>query len=131
MFATAALLLVLTAPDFLLKVTAEDCTRFSTNGSTAAIYDFYRFYDFRNLGESHVGDAATTSHDDGSYTESVASNGQSKIIAASPWSAGWNARYWLRPAAKNDTIDMHYTPARVSISRCQFSVYHGGDAYQC
>ncbi|EUC29998.1 glycoside hydrolase family 16 protein [Bipolaris zeicola 26-R-13] len=117
MFPTATLLLVFAIPDFLTKVAAEDCTVFSTNGSTAATYDFYRFYDFRNLSESLLGNADTVPDSGEKQSITVASNGQSKIIAASPWSAGWDARHWLRPAAREDTIDMHYTPSSVSISK--------------
>lgn len=117
MFTTATLLLILAIPDLLTKVAAEDCTVFSTNGSTAATYDFYRFYDFRKLSESLISDADTVPDSDDKQSITVTSNGQSKIIAASPWSAGWDARHWLRPAAREGTIDMHYTPSSVSISR--------------
>ncbi|EMD95355.1 glycoside hydrolase family 16 protein [Bipolaris maydis ATCC 48331] len=117
MFTTATLLLALAILNFLSKVAAEDCTVFSTNGSTAATYDFYRFYDFRNLDESLVGNADTVPDSGDKQSITVTSNGQSKIIAASPWGTGWDARYWLRPAAREDTIDMHYTPSSVSISK--------------
>ncbi|EUC41592.1 glycoside hydrolase family 16 protein [Bipolaris oryzae ATCC 44560] len=117
MLTTATLLLVLAIPGFLSNVAAEDCTVFSTNGSTAAMYDFYRFYDFRNLSESLIGNVDTVSDSGEKQSITVASHGQSNIIAASPWSAGWDVRHWLRPAAREDTIDMHYTPSSVSISK--------------
>ena len=115
MFRTLTLLSVLAIPNSLLRVAAEECNRFSTNGSAAATYDFYRFYDFRNL-DGLVGDAGTIACSENSCLTSVKSNGQSKIITASPWSTGWDARYWLRPVAKNGTIDMYYSPSSISIS---------------
>lgn len=116
MFSSAALLLAFAASFLLVQVSAE-CTQFSTNGSTAATYDFYRFYDFRNIRDNIDGDAATASSYGKSYTATESANGQSKIIEAAPWNSGWNARDWFRPSPKNDTIDMHYKPSRVSISK--------------
>ncbi|CAN9442103.1 unnamed protein product [Alternaria alternata] len=115
MFSSAALLLAFAASFLLVQVSAE-CTQFSTNGSTAATYDFYRFYDFRNVRDNIDGDAAAASSYGKSYTATESANGQSKIIEAAPWNSGWNARDWFRPSPKNDTIDMHYKPSRVSIS---------------
>ncbi|CAN9436255.1 unnamed protein product [Alternaria alternata] len=115
MFSSAALLLAFAASFLLVQVSAE-CTQFSTNGSTAAMYDFYRFYDFRSIPDNIDGDAAAASSYGKSYTATESANGQSKIIEAAPWNSGWNARDWFRPSPKNDTIDMHYKPSRVSIS---------------
>jgi hypothetical protein len=100
-----ALLLVPTSL-FSVALAAADCDRFSTNGSIAATYLYHRFYDFRNLHQSASGDAAAAS-----------SNGQSRIVSAAPWDSGWDARDWLRPASKEDTLDMQYAPSSVTISR--------------
>ncbi|USP74896.1 glycoside hydrolase family 16 protein [Curvularia clavata] len=117
MFGILMLLSILLIADSLLRVAAEPCTRFSTNGSAAATYNFHRFYDFRNLAECFIGDAEKLPGSGNDCSPSVTSNGQSKIIAGSPWSADWDARYWLKPAVKNGTIDMRYSPSSVSISR--------------
>jgi hypothetical protein len=116
MFSSVALLLAFAASSLLVQVTAE-CTRFSTNGSTAATYDYYRFYDFRHLRGSIHGDAASgLSYGEG-YMTTESSNGQSKIIKAAPWISGWNARDWFRPSPRENTVDMYYEPSRVSISK--------------
>ncbi|KAF1940093.1 concanavalin A-like lectin/glucanase [Clathrospora elynae] len=104
MCSSIPLLFALISPFFLSNVAAE-CNQFSTNGSTAARYDFYRFYDFRNL---HIsGDSPSIS---------ASSNGKSKIVAATPWSSGWDSKNWHRPAAKEDTLPMQYAPSELSIS---------------
>ncbi|CAN9456787.1 unnamed protein product [Alternaria alternata] len=120
MFCSAALLLAFAASVLLVQVSAK-CTQFSTNGSTAATYDFYRFYDFRNIRDNIDGDAAAASSYGKSYTATESANGQSKIIEAAPWNSGWNARDWFRPSPKNDTINMHYKPSRVSINGSQLA----------
>jgi hypothetical protein len=96
---------------------APECNTFLTNGSTAATYQYYRFYDFRNLHESAGVDAASASASKDGYAVTSSSNGQSKIVSAAPWDSGWDARDWYRPASKEDTLDMQYTPSRVSISK--------------
>ncbi len=116
MFSSVALLLAFAASSLFLQVTAE-CTRFSTNGSTAATYDYYRFYDFRHLSGNIDGDAASALSYGEGYTTTESSNGQSKIIEAVPWISGWNARDWFRPSPRENTVDMHYKPSRVSISK--------------
>ncbi|CAN9419696.1 unnamed protein product [Alternaria alternata] len=85
------------------------------------MYDFYRFYDFRSIPDNIDGDAAAASSYGKSYTATESANGQSKIIEAAPWNSGWNARDWFRPSPKNDTIDMHYKPSRVSINGSQLA----------
>jgi hypothetical protein len=116
MFSSVALLLALATSFLIAQVTAE-CTQFSTNGSTAATYDFYRFYDFRQLRGNIDGDAASASSYGKGYTMTESANGQTKIIEAAPWISGWNARDWFRPSPRDDTVDMHYKPSRVSISK--------------
>jgi hypothetical protein len=95
---------------------AADCNTFLTNGSTAATFQYHRFYDFRNLHGSAGVDAASAPSGKDGYSVSSSSNGQSKIVAAAPWDSGWDARNWFRPAPKEDTVDMQYTPSRVAIS---------------
>jgi hypothetical protein len=96
---------------------APQCNTFLTNGSTAATYQYHRFYDFRNLKKSAGVDTASASAGKDGYAVSSSSNGQSKIVSAAPWDSGWVARDWYRPAAKEDTIDMQYAPSRVSMSK--------------
>ncbi|KAF1830396.1 concanavalin A-like lectin/glucanase [Decorospora gaudefroyi] len=110
MHASAKLLFAFTVLFSVSKVAAE-CTRFSTNGSTAATYQFHRFYDFRNLHESLSRIATSTSLND-----AIPNSASSKIISAAPWGSGWNARKWFRPAPRKDTVDMQYTPSSISIS---------------
>lgn len=118
MFYSSVLFLVFATSPFFAQAAAQ-CNRFSTNGSTAATYDFHRFYDFRQLHEiANVDAASASSYGEGhSITESA--SGQSKIIQAAPWVSGWNARDWYRPSPREDTVDMYYKPSRVSISKLE------------
>jgi hypothetical protein len=95
---------VIAAHLLLVKVTA-DCTQFTTNGSTAANYEFYRFYDFRNI--DNTGDESTF----------AASNERCKTFSSAPWNTGWNSRSWARPATRDLYIDMDYVPSGVFISQ--------------
>ena len=119
-FYSSALSLILAASSLFAQVGAE-CTRFSTNGSTAATYSFHRFYDFRQLHEYDDVDAASASSYEQGHTDT---DGQSKIIAAAPWVSGWNARDWYRPSPRDDTVDMYYKPSRVSISKLECCFFH-------
>ena len=121
MFYSSALFLVFAASSLFAQVAAE-CTRFSTNGSTASTYDFHRFYDFRQLHDDIDGDAASASSYGEGHTDMEAASGQSKIIQAAPWVSGWNARDWYRPSPRDDTVDMYYKPSRVSISKLELSL---------
>jgi len=118
MFYSSALFLVFAASSLFAQVAAE-CTRFSTNGSTAATYGFYRFYDFRQLHEYADVDAASAKSYGEGHTVTESASGQSKIIQAAPWVSGWNARDWFRPSPRDDTVDMYYKPSRVSISKLE------------
>ncbi|CAA9957150.1 Glycoside hydrolase family 16 protein [Pyrenophora teres f. maculata] len=115
MFSGRILLLALNTSLCVVAATAE-CTRFSTNGTVAATYDYYRFFDFRQLrGSLDETAASSSSREDGvKITES--SKGQSKIVAAAPWNADWTPRDWFRPAPKEDTVDMYYTPSQITIN---------------
>jgi hypothetical protein len=123
MFFSTALLLAFAASFLFVQVSAE-CTQFSTNGSTAAIYDFYRFYDFRQLRGYTDSDAASAFSLGQDYTSTESATGQSKIIEAAPWISGWNARDWFRPSPRKDTVDMYYKSSRVSISKL-WSMFRG------
>ncbi|KAF2785937.1 glycoside hydrolase family 16 protein [Melanomma pulvis-pyrius CBS 109.77] len=91
------------AAAFLLAKVAAECTQFSTNSSTAARYNFYRFYDARNLYNSSKKSAVSES------------SAQSKTFSTVPWSTGWDARSSFKPAFTAQTLDMQYTPAGVFI----------------
>ena len=118
---SSALFLVFAASSLFAQAAAE-CTRFSTNGSTASTYDFHRFYDFRQLHDDIDGDAASASSYGEGHTDTEAASGQSKILQAAPWVSGWNARDWFRPSPRDDTVDMYYKPSRVSISKLMLSL---------
>jgi hypothetical protein len=89
---------------------AAECTHFETNGTIAAVYDFYRFYDFRHIEESADNGAASGSADN-----------ISKIVSAAPWNAGWVKRDWLRPAAKKVNVDMNYKPSESWVGKSAFN----------
>jgi hypothetical protein len=82
----------------------DECIKFSTNDTTAATYDYHRFFDFRNLHSDNPSAVA-------------ASTVQSQSFSAVPWTTGWNARSWLRPQATKQTIDMHYNPSQIFSSQ--------------
>ncbi|KAF2112781.1 concanavalin A-like lectin/glucanase domain-containing protein [Lophiotrema nucula] len=111
------LLYLVTTISLISVHVAAECTRFSTNGSTAGNYDFYRFYDFRNIQSSSNNIPAVAEP-----------KGQSEVFSAAPWRSGWDARSWFRPASKAQNLDMQYTPTEIFISNStepsrEFSTY--------
>ncbi|KAH7412245.1 concanavalin A-like lectin/glucanase domain-containing protein [Phaeosphaeria sp. MPI-PUGE-AT-0046c] len=87
----------------ILKANAA-CTQFTTNGSTSAYYDFYRFYDFRNLAPSSESPSIPTAFN----------NGQKHLSVVS-WSSDWHAVSWFRPSSKPQNYDMQYISSAMSI----------------
>ena len=99
----AILLLAILGPSSLAKVTGG-CVQFSTDGPTAAKYDFYRFYDFRNLNNSDNAPAFTASAE------------RFKEYSIVPWKAGWDASFRLSSASETHGVDLQYTPSELFIS---------------
>ncbi|EPE35882.1 Concanavalin A-like lectins/glucanase [Glarea lozoyensis ATCC 20868] len=95
---------------FTALVVADDltsCTSFSINGSSKQNFQYYRFYDFRNLG------ANTT----------VAVNSQVRFrdrlraanVANTSWTDDWKIRDQLKEPSEHNDLRWRYTPQNVAI----------------
>lgn len=89
---------------FAASVTADDCTSFSTNGSTASYFKYYRFYDFRNVNAKRF---LTRSSNATVFPIS-------ETIDDALWEDDWELTEQSRPAL-GIAIPMQYTPSNIYI----------------
>jgi hypothetical protein len=89
-----------------LVAAADNCSLFSINGSTTAHFEYYRFYDFRNItgGYSNASNASLTfpkalSVMDGSYQND------------------WTVRVQNKAPPRDETTQLNYTADNVFIGR--------------
>lgn len=84
------------------------CNNFQTNGSAAALFIYYRFYDFRSL--YRVQGSSLNSN-----------TGALKIVKDSSWSSDWHIRLQQKPAANSVSNPFAYTLNDTYISNFQSS----------
>jgi hypothetical protein len=93
------LLFILTA----LGAAAKSCRSFSVN-STSAQFDYYRFYDFRNLTAGAIDDLPRRNH----FPRILSVND-------SDWSHDWDIREQNKRPPSDDTIHMSYVKENIWI----------------
>ncbi|KAF3034607.1 hypothetical protein E8E12_005029 [Didymella heteroderae] len=81
----------------------SDCTAFSSNGVAASQYQYYRFYDFRQM--KSAGAAIPN-----------AKGLQSKIVSNSSWEDDWYIRDYPRKSPGGYSIPVNFIPERVFIT---------------
>jgi hypothetical protein len=85
------------------------CNIFQTNGSAAAVLNYYRFYDFRSLYQVRT-------------SGSNSNTGALKIVKDSSWSSDWHIRVQQKPAANSVSNPFAYTSNDTYISNLQSSL---------
>jgi hypothetical protein len=81
----------------------RDCTAFSSNGVAASQYQYYRFYDFRQMKSAGHGHSNTKGL-------------QSKVVSDSSWKNDWYIRDYPRKSPGGYSIPVNFIPERVFIS---------------
>lgn len=82
----------------------RDCTAFSSNGVAASQYQYYRFYDFRQMKSIGHGPSNTKGL-------------QSKVVSDSSWKNDWYIRDYPRKSPGGYSIPVNFIPERVFISK--------------
>lgn len=85
------------------------CTSFSVNGSYAASFSYYRFYDFRNV------DGPVTVQSDGPSTPSIDPI-ISKTVNGTTWTRDWSIRKQAKRPPNDDLLALHYVTKNVLLS---------------
>jgi hypothetical protein len=96
---------------FAALVVADDanpCTSFSINESSVNTFQYYRFYDFRNLVS---GDTVVIQNN----TLPFRSQLRTANIANSSWTEDWNIQDKLKEPAEYNDLTWSYTPHNVAI----------------
>jgi hypothetical protein len=83
---------------------ASDCSLFSINGSTTAYFEYYRFYDFRNITFGN----STTINSSSSFPKSLS-------VSDASYLDDWTVRVQDKAAASDETIRLKYTADNVFI----------------
>lgn len=104
---TILLLSAYLAQAVLAQYPASDCTSFTSNGIAASTFQYYRFYDFRNLKPTTYSN--TTSTD-------AASSARSKVTKDDSWTEDWFIRDYPRNSPGGTSIPVNFTTSHVSIS---------------
>lgn len=102
-------ILCLSAVRFVAAVLGDSsngCTTFSTDGSAAAYFEYYRFYDFRNINTSLT---AQNTLSDGSLLPA------SKIVNNASWADDWSIRVQSKGAANDNALPIQYSASNVKI----------------
>ncbi|KAE9989914.1 hypothetical protein EG327_002101 [Venturia inaequalis] len=96
------------AQTVLAQYPATDCTSFTTNGIAASTFQYYRFYDFRNLNP-------TSSCFSNPLSSSVSST-RTKIVKDESWTSDWFVRDFPRNSPGGTVIPVNFTNSHVSIT---------------
>ncbi|PGH27510.1 hypothetical protein AJ80_00751 [Polytolypa hystricis UAMH7299] len=93
----------------ILATTAESkidtsCTAFQSRGLAKSIWQYYRFYDFRNIGRS------------GSYNEPTVDSKTARIVTDRSWTDDWYLRDYPRKSPAPPIIPVDFIPERVNIT---------------
>lgn len=93
---------------FVLVTGSQDkeCTTFSTNGSISNTFEYYRFYDFRNV---YNGSSISVNSSD---TNALAT---SRTVNDTSWTNDWNIRVQSKAAANDDAIPLKYISSNVQL----------------
>lgn len=92
----------------LAQYPASDCTSFTNNGIAASTFQYYRFYDFRNLSPT----TATYSN----ASSSSISSARGKVVKNGSWTEDWYIRDYPRNSPGGTSIPVNFTNEYVSIS---------------
>lgn len=87
----------------------SSCTVFSTNGIAASNFQYYRFYDFRNL------TAAT--HQKGEEALKATQDLKNKTVFDATWMDDWYIRDYPRNTLGTSSISVDFNPDRVYICK--------------
>lgn len=90
------------------------CDCYVTNGSSSAYFQYYRFYDFRDVqGPSNLYDTepANVTDSQSSGTEPT----QEGLLSSSAFTRDWNIQTWGRPAGPNHPVGMQNSKQNVYI----------------
>src|SRR3954453_17493056 len=85
---------------------SSDCTAFASDGLGGSTFQYYRFYDFRNVSRTR------------SHTSSSSSNvARSKIVTDDSWTSHWYIRDFPRKSPGAPSIPVQFIPERVFICK--------------
>lgn len=88
----------------------QNCSSFATNGSVASQYNYYRFYDFRNI-SSDTWDAVKNATSSNNVTAAASTSDMG-------WSLDWQRRNDLRYAGDGaNLLPIDYQAAKVAMGK--------------
>ncbi|KAF4332020.1 glycoside hydrolase family 16 [Fusarium beomiforme] len=91
----------------------DHCTAFSINGPNTSIFDFYRFYDFRNVPTSAdlpIGDPSSNNREPSSKLKT-------SRITNDSWSDDWRVSSVYQGQANNKVLARHYVADHVFLDQ--------------
>jgi hypothetical protein len=91
---------------YIRVVFGEGCTIFSTNGSSASHFEYYRFYDFRNI---------QTSRSEQSTSSEASLFPADRMVNNATWTDDWSIRVLSKGAANDHSLPIEYSASNVNI----------------
>lgn len=88
----------------------SNCTAFSTNGVAESTFQYYRFYDFRNLSGTNLDQKREKASD---ATQDL----KNKTVSDATWMEDWYIRDYPRNSPGTPSISVEFIPDRVYICK--------------
>lgn len=121
MLALSLLLLAISTPIAVVgqRLESSECAAFSTDGLAASQFQYYRFYDFRNVGKGS---------DKRKHNRRRGSPARNRTVSDDSWRDDWYVRDFPRKSPGGHSIPVNFIPERVEIGKRRISklpVSHG------
>lgn len=96
------------------RLESSDCSAFATDGLAAGHFQYYRFYDFRNI--STIGTQKKRKR------QATASDATNRTVADESWVEDWYVRDYPRASPGGNSIAVNFVPWRVEIGEAPLVV---------
>lgn len=92
------------------RLESSECAAFSTDGLAASQFQYYRFYDFRNVG---------TDDTERKNNRRRGSPARNRTVSDDSWRDDWYVRDFPRKSPGGHSIPVNFIPERVEIGKHQ------------
>lgn len=96
---------------------SNSCSAFASNGLAASNYQYYRFYDFRNIANGTTSTKKREPLEDRASTAAA----RSKSVSDTTWTDDWYIRDYPRKSPGSPSIPVDFIPDRVYICKETYS----------